>query len=188
MDDDYLEAVLDLVAQIPSGRVMTYGTIADVLAERMQAQGHPRRGGPRQVGQVMSRAGGGVPWWRVVDAAGRPPQHHRTRALTDAARRGHAVVGRRRAGRAATGHLVPRRDGLSRTGLRVRGSLGARTVTPGGRGPGPGRRPRPNAARPAPRQPHRVASTAPPRRRRAAGPWPAPGPARGRRPGRRCRA
>ncbi|MGN8245823.1 MGMT family protein [Cellulomonas soli] len=83
MDDDYLEAVLDLVAQIPAGRAMTYGTIAEVLAERSSAQGRTPRGGPRQVGQVMSRAGGGVPWWRVVNAAGRPPAHHRTRALAE---------------------------------------------------------------------------------------------------------
>lgn len=70
MDEEYLEAVLDVVAQIPPGRVMTYGTIAEVVADRLV------RGGPRQVGQVLSRAGAGVPWWRVVDASGRPPQRH----------------------------------------------------------------------------------------------------------------
>ncbi|WP_149202072.1 MGMT family protein [Actinotalea subterranea] len=75
MDDDYLEAVLDLVATIPPGRVMTYGTIAEVLADRLG------RGGPRQVGQVLARAGSGVPWWRVVNASGHPPVAHRERAL-----------------------------------------------------------------------------------------------------------
>jgi alkylated DNA nucleotide flippase Atl1 len=75
MDDDYLEAVLDLVADIPRGRVMTYGSIAEVLHERLG------RGGARQVGQVMSHAGGGVPWWRVVNAAGRPPASYRSEAL-----------------------------------------------------------------------------------------------------------
>jgi methylated-DNA-protein-cysteine methyltransferase related protein len=75
MDEEYLEAVLDLVETIPHGRVMTYGTVADVLVERLG------RGGPRQVGQVLARAGGGVPWWRVVDAAGRPPAHHAAQAL-----------------------------------------------------------------------------------------------------------
>lgn len=75
MDDDYLEAVLDVVAAIPAGRVMTYGGIAEVLHERLG------RGGPRMVGQVMARAGGGVPWWRVVNAAGEPPAPYRADAL-----------------------------------------------------------------------------------------------------------
>lgn len=75
MDDDYLEAVLDLVAAIPPGRAMTYGGIAEVLRERLG------RGGPRTVGQVMARAGGGVPWWRVVNAAGEPPARHRRDAV-----------------------------------------------------------------------------------------------------------
>lgn len=81
MDEDYLEAVLDLVALIPPGRVMTYGTIAEVVADRRAAAGEPPRGGPRQVGQVLARAGGGVPWWRVVNASGRPPAFKDTRAL-----------------------------------------------------------------------------------------------------------
>jgi alkylated DNA nucleotide flippase Atl1 len=59
--DDYVELVLDLVERIPSGRVMTYGDIADFLG----------RGGPRQVGAVMSRSAA-VPWWRVIRADGRP--------------------------------------------------------------------------------------------------------------------
>jgi alkylated DNA nucleotide flippase Atl1 len=75
VDDDYLEAVLDLVGTIPAGRVMTYGAVAEVLRDRIG------RGGPRQVGQVLARAGGGVPWWRVVNAAGEPPAAHRTQAL-----------------------------------------------------------------------------------------------------------
>jgi methylated-DNA-protein-cysteine methyltransferase related protein len=62
MDDDYAELVLSLVEQIPSGQVATYGDIAEMVG----------RGGPRQVGHVMARFGGGVPWWRVVRADGRP--------------------------------------------------------------------------------------------------------------------
>ncbi len=81
MDDDYLDEVLQVVATIPAGRVMTYGTIAEVLADRAVRAGRQPRGGPRQVGQVMSRAGGGVPWWRVVNAAGRPPARHDRTAL-----------------------------------------------------------------------------------------------------------
>ena len=59
--DDYAELVLDVVERIPSGRVMTYGDIAEFLG----------RGGPRQVGAVMSRSGAAVPWWRVIRADGR---------------------------------------------------------------------------------------------------------------------
>lgn len=81
MDLDYLEAVLDVVAAIPSGRAMTYGTIAEVVADRLVAAGEPARGGPRQVGQIMSRGGSDVPWWRVVNASGAPPVHHARAAL-----------------------------------------------------------------------------------------------------------
>jgi len=69
--DDFAEAVLDLVEKIPAGRVMTYGSIADWLG----------RGGPRQVGSVMSRYGGGVPWHRVVNASGRVVPGHEQTAL-----------------------------------------------------------------------------------------------------------
>lgn len=81
MDTDYLEAVLDVVDAIPAGRAMTYGTIAEVVVDRLVAAGLPPRGGPRQVGQVLARGGSGVPWWRVVNAAGSPPAHHRDTAL-----------------------------------------------------------------------------------------------------------
>ena len=75
IDDDYLGEVLDLVEAIPPGRVMTYGAIAAVVGERLG------RGGPRQVGRAMARAGGGVSWWRVVNAAGSPPARHAREAL-----------------------------------------------------------------------------------------------------------
>ncbi|WP_299166062.1 MGMT family protein [uncultured Arthrobacter sp.] len=61
---DYEEAVLDIVSLIPAGRVLTYGDIAEIL----------EKGGPRQVGTVMSRGDAGVPWWRVLRADGSPPQ------------------------------------------------------------------------------------------------------------------
>jgi alkylated DNA nucleotide flippase Atl1 len=61
--EEYAEAVLRVVESIPPGRVMNYGAIAE----------HVGRGGPRQVGAVMSSYGGAVPWWRVVRADGRPP-------------------------------------------------------------------------------------------------------------------
>ncbi|MEU8341275.1 O(6)-alkylguanine repair protein YbaZ [Actinomadura meyerae] len=68
--DEYAEAVLDAVESIPPGRVLSYGDIAELVG----------RGGPRQVGRVMSLYGGGVPWWRVVRADGGPPRCHERRA------------------------------------------------------------------------------------------------------------
>ena len=66
VDADYAELVLSVVERIPPGRVATYGDIAEIVG----------RGGPRQVGQVMALQGGGVPWWRVVRADGRPARNH----------------------------------------------------------------------------------------------------------------
>lgn len=75
MDEEYRELVLDVVEAIPPGRAMTYGAIADVVGRVLG------RGGPRQVGTVLRQMGGIVPWWRVVNAAGHPPAHHRSIAL-----------------------------------------------------------------------------------------------------------
>jgi alkylated DNA nucleotide flippase Atl1 len=69
--DDYAEEVLTVVEGIPPGRVMSYGAIAEYLG----------RGGPRQVGTVMARHGGGVPWHRVVAANGRVVPGHESEAL-----------------------------------------------------------------------------------------------------------
>ncbi|HKE64620.1 MAG TPA: MGMT family protein [Micromonosporaceae bacterium] len=69
--DAYAEAVLDVVARIPAGRAITYGAIAEWLGS----------GGPRQVGTVMARYGGGVPWHRVVNASGRLVPGHEVEAL-----------------------------------------------------------------------------------------------------------
>lgn len=70
-NDDYIERVLEVVERIPPGRVMAYGDIAEYLGA----------GGPRQVGWVMSHEGGGVPWWRVVKADGRPHDGHAGEAV-----------------------------------------------------------------------------------------------------------
>lgn len=75
VDEEYLEAVLDLADRVPPGRATTYGVIAEVLRERLG------RGGPRMVGQAMARSGGAVPWWRVVNAAGEPPAAYRADAV-----------------------------------------------------------------------------------------------------------
>lgn len=68
---DFADAVLDFVETIPSGKVVTYGLIAE----------HLGTGGPRQVAAVMARDGGAVPWWRVVRADGTLPESLAARAL-----------------------------------------------------------------------------------------------------------
>ena len=68
---DLVEDVLALVERIPPGRVMSYGAIAECLGY----------GGPRQVGSVMARYGGAVPWHRVVAANGRVVPGHEHEAL-----------------------------------------------------------------------------------------------------------
>ena len=86
---EFAEAVLDLVAQIPPARVLTYGDVAELVG----------RGGPRGVGTVMSRFGGGVPWWRVIRAGGLPPPGLEDRALAHYREEGTALVGGPLAGR-----------------------------------------------------------------------------------------
>lgn len=93
---EYAERVLDTVDLIPSGRVMTYGDVAEYLGE----------GGPRQVGRVMALYGGGVPWWRVVRSDGTLLPGHELSAL--AAYRAEGTPLRER-GPAAEGH-IPRVD------------------------------------------------------------------------------
>lgn len=68
--EEYAELVLRCVEQVPRGRVTTYGALAEVVGAVLGG------GGPRQVGSVMSRHGGPVPWWRVVHADGAPPTCH----------------------------------------------------------------------------------------------------------------
>jgi alkylated DNA nucleotide flippase Atl1 len=58
----FVEPVLEAVERIPPGRVMSYGDIAHEVGLRSA----------RQVGLVLHRHGGGVPWHRVVMADGRP--------------------------------------------------------------------------------------------------------------------
>jgi methylated-DNA-protein-cysteine methyltransferase related protein len=77
VDDEYVETVLRLVEQIPPGRAMAYGAVAQLVGERLG------RGGPRTVGAVMSVYGGMVPWWRVVTASGRLPRGHEVAALRE---------------------------------------------------------------------------------------------------------
>ena len=68
---EFVEAVLAIVEQIPPGRVMTYGDVAEVIGSNA----------PRAVGRTMALFGHASPWWRVVPATGLPPQGHARLAL-----------------------------------------------------------------------------------------------------------
>jgi alkylated DNA nucleotide flippase Atl1 len=68
---EFAEAVLEVVATIPPGRVMTYGDVAAVLGSRAA----------RAVGNVMAWYGSDVPWWRVIRASGHAATGHEDRAL-----------------------------------------------------------------------------------------------------------
>ncbi|RKR90017.1 O(6)-alkylguanine repair protein YbaZ [Micromonospora pisi] len=87
--EEYVEEVLALVERIPPGRAMSYGAIADALAERSG------RNSARQVGSIMKRHGGGVPWYRVVNSAGRLPPGHETRARARLVAEGTPMRGER---------------------------------------------------------------------------------------------
>jgi methylated-DNA-protein-cysteine methyltransferase related protein len=60
-DKNYRERVFEIVRRIPSGRVMTYGQIAEILGDDYT---------PRTVGYVMNAADEGVPWQRVINSQG----------------------------------------------------------------------------------------------------------------------
>ncbi len=99
--DAFAEAVLDLVEQIPPGRVMSYGQIAAELGSRAS----------RQVGKVMAHGGADAPWWRVVHADGRPADGHEAEALrryrAEGTRLRHGASGYRIDMRSATWHPSP---------------------------------------------------------------------------------
>src|ERR671938_597886 len=57
----YRERVFEIVRRIPTGRVMTYGQIAELLGEGYT---------PRTVGFVMHASPDGTPWHRVLNAQG----------------------------------------------------------------------------------------------------------------------
>ena len=60
---DFIARVHDAVRSVPSGRVSSYGAVAELA-------GHP--GGARAVGAVLRSLpeDSGVPWWRVIGARG----------------------------------------------------------------------------------------------------------------------
>lgn len=69
--DEQIETVRALVASIPSGRVSTYGDIAEAAG----------LSSPRIVGWIMRTDSADLPWHRVITASGRPARHLATRQL-----------------------------------------------------------------------------------------------------------
>jgi methylated-DNA-protein-cysteine methyltransferase-like protein len=59
--DSVTDRIIEIVESIPPGRVMTYGNVARAAGT-----------GARVVGRVLHNGGHEIPWWRVVDADGRP--------------------------------------------------------------------------------------------------------------------
>ena len=85
---DFERDVLAVLRKVRKGEVVTYGEVA------LEA-GHP--GLSRAVGSLLAGGTHRVPWWRVVNAAGRlVPGHERTQAALLRAERvkvrnGHVV-------------------------------------------------------------------------------------------------
>lgn len=75
--DELVEQVRAAVRAIPTGRVVTYGDIAELVGT-----------GPRRVGHIMATDASDLCWWRVVNASGRLPD-----ALLPEARRHWASEG-----------------------------------------------------------------------------------------------
>ena len=69
------------VADLEPGEVVTYGEHADVLLDHARA-----------VGAAMRTCPEGLPWWRVVPASGRLPDHLVTRQAPLLVAEGVAVV------------------------------------------------------------------------------------------------
>lgn len=81
----FAAAVLDVVDEVPVGRVVTYGDIAAHLGVRSA----------RQVGQVMARFGHEVAWHRVVLATGACAAPHGAEQLARLRAEGVALRGGR---------------------------------------------------------------------------------------------
>jgi methylated-DNA-protein-cysteine methyltransferase-like protein len=82
---EFARLVLDAVAQIPAGKVMTYGDVAEYVG----------RGSARTVGMVMAMHGSEVPWQRVVQASGRPAEPLVDKALAILRAEGCPIRGER---------------------------------------------------------------------------------------------
>jgi O-6-methylguanine DNA methyltransferase len=68
----FTRSVLDAVEEIPPGKVMSYGDVAELV---------DRPGASRAVGAVMARYGAEVPWHRVLHNDGSCASHQSDRQL-----------------------------------------------------------------------------------------------------------
>ena len=90
---DFIDQVLAVVRSIPSGKVMTYGDVAARLGDHADLAETSGSYGARLVGQVMSRFGADVAWWRVIRSTGHPPKFHEKRALPFYEKEGTPLTG-----------------------------------------------------------------------------------------------
>ncbi|MDO5710728.1 MAG: MGMT family protein [Micrococcales bacterium] len=80
--------VLAIARLVPSGRIVSYGDIAELVGI-----------GPRQVGRIISTHGeDDIPWWRVTNTHGDLPLHLHDEALARYREEGTAI---KRSGRGA---------------------------------------------------------------------------------------
>jgi alkylated DNA nucleotide flippase Atl1 len=82
MREELVEAVLQVAALVPAGKVLSYGDIAELLGTA----------GPRQIGRVMALHGAAVAWWRVVRSDGSLPADLMQQALGHYRREGTELV------------------------------------------------------------------------------------------------
>jgi methylated-DNA-protein-cysteine methyltransferase related protein len=66
-DRDIIRDIIEVLLALGHGEVTTYGDVAEVA-------GHPRQS--RLVGRILATTEVEVPWWRVVNAAGRIVSGH----------------------------------------------------------------------------------------------------------------
>ena len=67
--EERVRRIIDVLIALDEGEVTTYGDVAEVA-------GYPKQS--RLVGRILSTTDVEVPWWRVVNAAGRlVPGHER---------------------------------------------------------------------------------------------------------------
>jgi alkylated DNA nucleotide flippase Atl1 len=105
---EYATAVLDAVARIPPGKVMTYGDVAEYVGA----------GTGRHVGAVLARFGDeeDVPWHRVIRSTGEPNPTAPVEALARLVADGTPL----RPGRERVDLAAARWDGSSEPGSSTR--------------------------------------------------------------------
>lgn len=79
------QRILACVESIPRGRVMSYADVAEYSGSRAA----------RNVGRVLARDGGTVPWHRVLRADGTCAEHIRSEQLARLAAEGVPIRGER---------------------------------------------------------------------------------------------